>query len=116
MTPAISTGAPLAVTIYSRRPGLAAITPNPFHPAVTPVTRITYVVSPDQSGLPVSVKVYSLSGELVRTLVDEALPAGVYDAVWDGRNRGRQPVAGGIVLVLYEGLGKKDIRKLAVIK
>jgi len=115
-TPAISAGAPLAVTLFARLPGITGISPNPFRLSISPSTKITYVVAPNQDGLPVSVKVYTLSGELIRTLADEALPAGVYDAVWDGRNRDRQTVAGGIVLVLYEGLGKKDVRKLAVIK
>lgn len=115
-TPAISEGAPLAVTLFAQRPGITGISPNPFRLSVSPSTKITYVVAPSQSGLPVSIKVYSLSGELIRTLADDALPAGVYDAAWDGRNHDRQRVAGGIVLVLYEGLGKKDVRKLAVIK
>lgn len=116
LTPAISAGAPLGVAIFSRHPGISLIDPNPFRPAKSASTRITFVVSPEQGGLPVSLKLYTLSGELVRTLVDEALPPGVHEAVWDGRNRGREPVSSGIVLVLYEGLGKKDVRKLAVIK
>ncbi len=62
--------------------------PNPFHTSTT----IAYEV--EKAG-PVTVMVYDVLGRRVRTLVDETQPVGTYQAVWDGRDGGGQPVAAG---------------------
>ena len=64
--------------------------PNPFNPATT----IRY-------GLPkaerVTLRVYSLLGEEVATLInDELKDAGYHAAIWDGRNRDGRQVASGV--------------------
>ncbi len=53
--------------------------PNPFNPA----TAIAYELT--APGL-VSLIVYNLTGQKIRTLVNEAKPAGEYTALWDGRD------------------------------
>ena len=42
-----------------------------------------------------TITVYDLLGRAVRTLVDETQPVGRYEAAWDGRDAGGQPVASG---------------------
>lgn len=67
---------------------LSQVYPNPFNP----LTTIKYAVAIDG---PVVLGVYDIQGRLVRTLVEENLPAGWYEEAWDGLdNRGRAASSG----------------------
>jgi flagellar hook assembly protein FlgD len=70
--------------------------PNPFNPT----TKIPFTVRGSwfvvHSPIPVTLKIYNILGEKVRTLVDEPKEAGRYEAVWDGRDEDGNPVASGI--------------------
>ena len=72
--------------------------PNPFNPETT----IGYALSGDAI---VSLTIYNLAGQVVRQLVDgEALAAGSYQAVWDGRSESGASVASGLYFyVLHAG-------------
>jgi hypothetical protein len=63
--------------------------PNPF----TQTTRIVFQL-PEESRA--EIKVYDVSGRLVRVLERGLLPAGTHDVVWDGKDRGGRGVASGI--------------------
>ena len=73
------------------RATLAQNYPNPFNPN----TSIGYTIA--ESGH-VSLKIYSVAGQLVRTLVDEIqLPReNGFTVNWDGKNRSGEPVSSGI--------------------
>jgi flagellar hook assembly protein FlgD len=45
---------------------------------------------------PVTIEVYNLKGQLVRTLVNEIKTAGNYSVVWNGRDNNNQPVSSGV--------------------
>ncbi len=67
---------------------LAGVYPNPFNP----VTRVSFSLRKKGH---VSMRVYDVSGRLVRVLVDEVREAGSYEVVWDGANdRGRATASG----------------------
>jgi hypothetical protein len=68
---------------------LGAARPNP----ATSSVRIPF--SLPQSQL-VSLRLYDVSGRLVRTLVSERREAGEYEVTWDGRTDGGVPVRGGV--------------------
>jgi carboxypeptidase T len=90
--------------------------PNPFNP----VTVIPYSVGgPPGAGGPVEVSlvVYSVRGERVRTLVEGPRPPGRYRAIWDGRNDGGRAVGSGIYLVRYR-VGREVVatRKAVLLK
>jgi len=114
----VSTGGSLPVEVVS----VSSSDPAALVPSVNPWRAgsgnlsIRFAVTPEQGGYPVSLKVYNIAGELVRTLVREAKPAGVYDVPWDGKNSGGQRVASGIYLLLVETRSAREVRKLAVIK
>ncbi len=57
-------------------------------------------------------RVYSVSGRLVRTLVNAELPAGIGQVVWDGRGRDGQPVPSGLYFVRLEMGARSATRKL----
>ncbi len=73
---------PLALQLFQNHP-------NPFNP----VTSIRYTV-PNTSS--VTLRIYSPSGQLIRTLVDDTVQAGVREEVWDGTNGSGVPVASGV--------------------
>jgi len=68
---------------------LAGIFPNPFNP----VTRVSFSLGKKGH---VSMRVYDVSGRLVRVLVDEVREAGSYEIVWDGTNNGGRATTSGI--------------------
>lgn len=63
-----------------------------------------------------TVRVYNVSGRLVRTLVDEVLPAGEKDIVWDGRNESGARCACGVYLVRVESGAATATRKAVLIR
>lgn len=65
--------------------------PNPFNPE----TNIAYDLPDD---VHVTLKIYNLMGQEVRTLVDEQQPAGRYTVTWDGTSSSGVKVASGVYL------------------
>jgi len=63
--------------------------PNPFNPT----TNISFALPIDSK---VSLKLYNVAGQLVRTLVNETMPAGNHTVTWDGSNSNGEKVASGI--------------------
>jgi len=64
--------------------------PNPFNPETT----ISYDLSTESI---VTLTIYDLGGQVIRTLVsDQAMPAGHYNTIWDGRDEGSVKVASGV--------------------
>jgi hypothetical protein len=88
---------------------LAQNYPNPFNP----VTTIKFDVK--EKGL-VTVKVYNVAGQLVRTLVNEVKPAGSYTAPWDGTNNLGADVASGIYFYKMATAGFSATRKMVLLR
>jgi len=84
-------------------------TPNPFNPS----TEIHFEL--DRAG-PATLRIYSVNGALVRTLVDHALPAGHYRARWDGTDAGGRPVGSGIYVYRLSENGRNLSRKMSLLK
>jgi hypothetical protein len=63
--------------------------PNPFNPS----TSISYQLP---EAAKVSLKIYDISGQLIKTLVDEEQPADAYTTSWDATNKAGGKVASGI--------------------
>jgi hypothetical protein len=82
--------------------------PNPLNP----VTTIEYGVPED--GMQVTVRVFDVSGRLLRLLVDRRELAGVHTVSWDGRSEDGRRVASGVYL--YEALiGEYRVSKKMVV-
>jgi hypothetical protein len=63
--------------------------PNPFNPSTT----ISFGLH-EEAG--VSLRIYDVSGHIVRTLVHERRAAGIYTITWDGTDKNDSPVASGV--------------------
>jgi alpha-tubulin suppressor-like RCC1 family protein len=84
---------------------LGSIRPNP-----TPGSaRIAFTLA--ESG-PVRLRVYDLSGKLVRTLEDAIRPAGAHETTWDGADDTGQPAGAGLFFVKLETAEAVSTRKL----
>ncbi len=102
--------------------------PNPFNP----VTLIQFtlgsgdgkavdggLVLSEVEGLStadVSLRIYNILGQLVRTLVDEEMMPGNYQVVWDGKDDKGKEVASGIYFCKLKAGSYQKIRKMVLLK
>jgi len=87
----------------------SAASPNPLNPE----TSISYSVG---AGGMVSIRIFSVSGRLVRTLSEEPAAAGTYRVRWNGQGEDGRPVPSGIYFVRVEQNGASSISKLSVLR
>ena len=83
--------------------------PNPFNP----VTTIEYSL-PTRSH--VSIQIYNVLGQKVRTLVDREQAAGSYTITWDGTTTSGQPAATGVYLYHYQAGDHVETKKMLLLK
>ena len=83
--------------------------PNPFNP----VTRIAFGLK--EKGH-VKMRVYDVSGRLVRVLVDEIREAGAYEVLWDGNNNEGRSTASGIYFCRMEAADYERTLKMVLLR
>lgn len=83
--------------------------PNPFNPA----TVIRYQLAVNSK---VTLKVYNLLGQEVRTLVNLHKSAGSHSVMWDGKNNQGQSVSSGVYLYRLEAGDFVRTRKMIMMK
>jgi hypothetical protein len=88
---------------------LASNFPNPVHGQTT----VRYALP--RAGR-VSITVYNVMGQKVKTLVDGTMSAGHHSVNWNGRNEGGQAVAAGVYMYKMQAEGFTSARKLVVIR
>jgi M6 family metalloprotease-like protein len=84
--------------------------PNPLNPGTT----IAFGLS--APGGSASVRVYSVTGRLVRTLLDESLPPGHHAAHWDGKDDRGENVSSGVYFYRIEAPGLESRGKMIVLR
>lgn len=83
--------------------------PNPFNP----MTEIAFSLSAPG---PVTLAIFDLAGQRVRSLLQESLDAGAHTARWDGRNDAGRPVGSGMYLYRLEAEGRSLTRKMLLVR
>jgi hypothetical protein len=89
--------------------------PNPFNPSTT----ILYDL-PQESR--VTIKVYSILGQQIATLIDGVIPAGYHQVIWKGERDGGAAVAGGVYFFRItaqpssKGAGFVETKKMLLLK
>jgi uncharacterized delta-60 repeat protein len=89
--------------------------PNPFNPETK------FVFALPRSG-EVKLSIYSLTGQLVRALVDGSMAAGRHEILWNGQDESGRVVANGVywyqLVVTGEGgkIAFRETKKMAVLK
>lgn len=83
--------------------------PNPF----SPETRIAF-------DLPAAgraeLRIYDVSGRLIRTLVDEKRPAGPHSVRWDGRDETGRALSSGVYFYSLTAPGVDENRRMILVK
>jgi hypothetical protein len=100
---------PLSVGSAPRSFQLSQNSPNPFNER----TIISYQLPLESQ---VSLKVYDLTGRLVRTLRDSEEPAGFYTVAWDRKDESGRAVANGIYFYRLETPGFEATKKMILLK
>ncbi len=83
--------------------------PNPFNPT----TVIEYSI-PMASR--VSIRIYNILGQVVKTLTDENKLAGTYSVIWDGTNQSGKPVTSGVYFYYVKTDDFKETKKMTLIR
>lgn len=85
--------------------------PNPFNPQTT----ITFGLPQDYQGQ-VSLRIYDMTGKLVRELINENRGPGSYRVVWDGLSQSGSRLASGLYLYQLRAGSFSTARKLILMK
>ncbi|HEQ97913.1 MAG TPA: T9SS type A sorting domain-containing protein [candidate division Zixibacteria bacterium] len=88
---------------------LAANYPNPFNPTTT----IEYTI-PSQTQ--VTIDVFNVLGQKVKTLVNETQPAGTYQTEWNGTDEASQTVATGVYFYRLSAGDVTMTKKMVMVK
>ena len=83
--------------------------PNPFNNE----TKITFSV--DKAAF-ISIKIYNIQGQLIKTLVEENKSAGNYQINWDGRDEDGKDAVSGIYFVQMKANEIKLIQKVTLLR
>jgi hypothetical protein len=86
-------------------PAVYGVRPNPF----ASESEITFALP---SAARAEIRIYDVRGRLVRTLVNEPCPAGVYHEPWDGRSDDGRAVASGVYLLRFRAGGVTQTQRL----
>ena len=85
--------------------------PNPFNPTTT----ISFDVT--QTSSSVTLEIYNIKGQKVKTLVNKLLPAGEHSIVWHGRDSNGNRVSSGIYFYKFSVNGKTEaVKKCLLLK
>lgn len=82
--------------------------PNPFNAN----TKIRFFISAPG---PANLKIFNITGQGIRTLVDRVLPSGLQQIEWDGKNKAGEKVASGLYFIRLEKDGARQVRKMMLI-
>jgi hypothetical protein len=83
--------------------------PNPFNPE----TYIDFSVPVEQK---VSLKIYNIRGQLVKTLINEVVKPGKQTVKWDGTDQDNQKVASGIYLYRLAIQTYSETKRMVLVK
>jgi hypothetical protein len=90
---------------------LVSASPNPFNP----LTTISYTTTPTATN--VSVRVYNVTGQVVRTLVaNKPVSAGTHSVVWNGRDNVGRHLSSGVYLIRLATPDKAITKRVTLVK
>ena len=102
----VSSGVPSAVVAGVE---LRQNYPNPFNPSTT----FSFALAKDG---PVTLRIYTVRGELVRTLLQQAMPAGQHEVKWNGVDDQGRSVASGAYVARFTSTDRSQNRQITLLK
>jgi len=89
--------------------------PNPFNPNTT----IRFEIGTgggNQEAVHITLKVYNILGQVVKTLVDEPRSPGVYYQTWDSKNEQSEKVSSGVYFYQLRVGDYNETKKMVLLK
>ncbi len=83
--------------------------PNPFNPTTT----ISFNLPSDSD---VSVEVYNVKGQKVKTLLSEKILQGQHNVVWNGLNQKNKPVSSGVYFYKVKAENQVSVNRMLLLK
>jgi len=83
--------------------------PNPFNPE----TVIRFAIAKEDA---VKIDIYSVNGQLVKSLINGFYGIGVYNAVWNGRDNNGRQVGSGVYFYRMTTSGYTAVKKMVLLK
>jgi hypothetical protein len=83
--------------------------PNPFHSR----TAISYEISSNQA---VTLRIYDVSGRLVKSLADGEVLPGIHEEHWSGKDESGRCVPPGVYFCRLEATSEKCVRKMVLVR
>lgn len=83
--------------------------PNPFNPATKLRFQIPYVNN-------VTLEIFSITGQKVRTLINEQMEQGWHEVQWDGLDEAGSSVPSGIYYARLRAGNQEEIIRMCLIK
>jgi hypothetical protein len=83
--------------------------PNPFNP-------VTYFEFSLAKSARVKIEIFNISGQSVRTVVDEDAGPGAYVVDWDGRNEKGDPASSGVYFYRMQAGAFSDTKKMVLLR
>ena len=90
--------------------GLIGNYPNPFNPTTT----ISYTV--ENTSLFVSLDIYNLKGQKIKTLVNKKMDAGTHQIIWNGDDENSKPVSSGMYFYKLKSGVYTSTKKMILMK
>jgi molybdopterin-binding protein len=84
--------------------------PNPFNPSTT----ISFSVA--QTSSFVTLDIYNIKGQKVKTLINDRFDAGAHQVVWDGKDDNNKPVSSGIYFYKLKAGNFEQTKKMILLK
>ena len=103
-----TTFGPVAATLEASMTKLVGVSPNPSAGSL-------FVSFALEREAPVRVRVIDALGREVARLVDRTMARGRHTITWDGQ-AGRNPAAAGLYFVTWEASGRKEARRIAIVR
>jgi hypothetical protein len=90
---------------------LAQNYPNPFNPFTTIIFSV-----PEKGPHRITLRIFNVLGQQVRTLLDDSLQPGKHTAVWNGCDDAGQPVGNGLYLYTLRAGDLSESRKMVLLR
>jgi len=91
--------------------------PNPFNPTTTISFSVTQNAKSGSDGSSfVTLEIYNLKGQKVKTLIQGEISEGLQQVIWDGKDENNNPVSSGVYLYRLETADKVISKKMILMK
>jgi polyhydroxybutyrate depolymerase len=94
---------------------LAQNYPNPFNPSTT----ISFEIAETSKGLKtfeIYLRIYDVTGKLVKTLIDDELKSGYHSVIWDGKDERGNSVESGIYIYKLQADNYTETRRMTLLR